>query len=378
MVGTLAAPAARSRCTPTCSASRSTSSCAPSSASTRASQLDDLRDALTRVLDRPVDAHRLARARSRRCRAILGLSPWDGFLRDREPRRRAHLPADRAAPRRSREGRRAADRRARDAARRARRGRPADDRRRAARRARDAARRGPRDDGDDALLGVRPPPRRRARAREGPRASSPTRAARGTSIATVEAEYLDATIKEVLRLRPVIRPWSAPKLSQPMEIARSLRMPAGRRSSCRRRTSRTGWPAIYPEPEALPAGALRRREARPVRVVPVRRRRAPVPRDGVRALRAQGGARDGARERAPPQGHPVPARVALRGFTLVPKAGRRSSWSRARPGRARAGAFGSPLSRGQEAGRRRTGTWPGAGPVSGLPVVALVGVRAAL
>lgn len=75
------------------------------------SQLDDLRDALTRVLDRlsnPIDAiAQIPRLR----RSFFGLTPWDGFLRDVE---RADALIYRQIARRRDEAERGAGRRGRD------------------------------------------------------------------------------------------------------------------------------------------------------------------------------------------------------------------------------------------------------------------------
>ena len=134
-------------------------------------------------------------------------SPWARFAALRARGRRAALRGDPRPPRRP--GRRRGRRHLLAAARGARRGRRAADRRRAARRADDPARRRPRDDGDRAGLGARAarPHARGARQRllEQERAAAD--------------EYLDAVIKETLRLRPVV-PAVVRRLQAPMELRR--------------------------------------------------------------------------------------------------------------------------------------------------------------
>ena len=186
------------------------------------------------------------------------------------------------------------------------------DRRRAARRADDAAARRPRDDRDDARLGLRAhhaPPR-------GPRSRH------GGIAPGDEAPYTDAAIQETLRVRPVLRS-SRGSCTRPITVGRAgSRLPAGTRVA----------PAsilvhyredVYPEPlEFRPerfldeppgtytwlpfGGGMRRclgRVVRPVRGADRDPRRAL---DSVE-LEALGGAE----------------RVGRRGFTLVPRDGAR-------------------------------------------------------
>ena len=189
-------------------------------------QLDELR------------VHAQAAARPRRLAADAAAAvpppprPVDhvGALRRRaRARRRADPRPRRRAPPRGRGDRG----RALDAARRPRRGRAADDRPRAARRARDAARRRPRDDGVGALVGLRA-----ARARAG--GARARDAGRGSPS---EEAYLEATVKEILRRRPVLpiaraaADQAADRDRRPRRIRRGRRSPPASTSSITTRGS---------------------------------------------------------------------------------------------------------------------------------------------
>ena len=118
-------------------------------------------------------------------------------------------------------------------------------------------------------------------------------------------EYLDATIRETLRLRPVV-PAVARRLQAPMRI--------GALGPPRRRHHRPlDLPVASPgrhlrRPARVPAGALHRGPPGDLRVDPLRRRRAPLPRRQLRHLRDEGGAAGGAGLGSLPRG-----RRSLRG-----------------------------------------------------------------
>ena len=161
-------------------------------------------------------------------------------------------------------------------------------RRRAARPARHAARGRARDDGRLARLGARAaraPPRGRSR-----------------GCATDEPGYADAVVKEVLRTRPVLT-IAARKLVAPFTV--------GRLAAARRRPRRALHlphpppPGAVRGPDRVPPRALpRRRRARQLRVDPVRRRRPPLRRRGVRDDGDDRGAAGGRRARDAATGPP--------------------------------------------------------------------------
>ena len=105
--------------------------------------------------------------------------------------------------------------------------------------------------------------------------------------------YLDATVKEVLRMRPVLS-------ITPRKVRRAVR---GRRLDAAAGRARDAVPLprappsrAVARPDRVPPRALPRRRARALRVAAVRRRRAPLRR---RRVRDDGAARGAARGRAP-------------------------------------------------------------------------------
>ena len=109
-------------------------------------------------------------------------------------------------------------------------------------------------------------------------------------------EYLDAVVKETLRLRPVV-PAVVRRLQAPMQFG-PWQLPAGVHIApsiylMHRR------PDIYPEPLAFRPERFLDRPAGHLRVDPVRGRRAPLPRRQLRDVRDEGGAGRRARDRSP-------------------------------------------------------------------------------
>ena len=98
-----------------------------------------------------------------------------------------------------------------------------------------------------------------------------------------DTAYLEATVKEILRRRPVLPIAGPRRIKQPIEIG-GRSYPAGpglRRLHLPRPPRREHLPgALRVPPRALP-----RRQPRQVQLDPVRRRRAPLPRRLVRAAR---------------------------------------------------------------------------------------------
>ena len=143
-----------------------------------------------------------------------------------------------------------------------------------------------------------------------------------------DTAYLEATVKEILRRRPVL-PIAAAAADQ---AAGRDRRPHVRARPGLHRLHLPRPPRRAPLSGALrvPARALPRRQARQVQLDPVRRRRAPLPRRVVRAARdADRAARDPRRRsRSPPRSTAARASAGARSRSAR-AAGRRSPCARA-------------------------------------------------
>ncbi len=203
-----------------------------------------------------------------------------------------------------------------------------------------------RPDCDVAGMGVRAPaaPSRQARApaRRGARRDS--------------EEYLDAVVKETLRLCPAV-PLVMRRLTEPMQLGGYTLAPDTIVAPCVYLMHRRA--DIYVDRSELQPGALPRRSGRHVHVDPFRRRRAPLRR---RVLRAAGDeARDPACSRAraePGRGGRARARRAARcpsrpteARASSPRAGLRAAAGR--PSRPERGARQGPSASGEWAAARR-------------------------
>ena len=91
--------------------------------------------------------------------------------------------------------------------------------------------------------------------------------------------YLDATVKEVLRTRPVLS-ITPRKVMAPFAVGGWTLPPGVHVTPCPYLAHRR--PGAVGRPDRVPAGALPRRRARAVRLAAVRRRRPPLRRRGVR------------------------------------------------------------------------------------------------
>ena len=136
-----------------------------------------------------------------------------------------------------------------------------------------------------------------------------------------DGEYLDAVIKESLRLRPVV-PAVARMLAEPVELG-GYELPAG---VFDRPVDLPDAPAAghLSRPARVQAGAVHREPAVELRVPAVRRRRAALPRRELRPVRDEGRARDdpAARAGAAPRSR-APERVTRRSITFAPSSGGR-------------------------------------------------------
>ena len=150
----------------------------------------------------------------------------------------------------------------------------------AARRADDDAARRPRDHGDGARLGGEPRAGATATCARGCSTSCAARPAPLDPQRTTRLEYLDAVCRETLRLTPIV-PAGGPAPHPPDDDRRHR--PARRRGGGAVHLPGPPPPRALARARALPARAVPRDEADAVRVPALRRRRAPLPRDGVRA-----------------------------------------------------------------------------------------------
>ena len=193
----------------------------------------------------------------------------------------------------------------------------------APRRADDAARGRARDQRHGARLGAR-------------RAHAPSRACSSRLRDEIDAgddTYLDAVVKETLRLRPVIA-LVLRRLIEPMEIG-------GRLLPARRDRRAVHLPAAPPRRRLrraarLPPRALPREAAGHLHLDPVRRRRAPLPRRELRPVRDEGrAARAGRAARHPRRARRARSAASAERSCSRRRAEARSSWSGARAARRR-------------------------------------------
>ena len=151
--------------------------------------------------------------------------------------------------------------------------------------------------------------------------------------ALAAAPYLEAVCLETLRLYPVVGE-VVRLLRAPMALG-TWTIPAGVAVSAGIALVHARADAL-PRARSLPAGAIPRAEVRAARVPAVRRRRAPLHRRRVRALRDEGRARDVAGP------HPLHARPRAAGAAGHAQPGDGSEGARARDGIAPTLAITSP------------------------------------
>ena len=216
---------------------------------------------------------------------------------------------------------------------------------RESRRAADAARRRPRDHRDRARLGARAP---RPHARG-------ARAAARPSVRPGSDEYLEAVVKETLRLRPVVPLVVAPAAGAD-ELRRRATCPPGVDDRARRSTSSHRRPGPLPRAAARSAPSASSASAPGTYDVdPVRRRRAPLPRRGVRRS-----SRPASSSSASPSASSLPRAGAARA-DRPPRHRAHPAPGRARGARAPAAARAGPPGHGARDGRRVAGLSASAG-----------------
>ena len=144
-----------------------------------------------------------------------------------------------------------------------------------------------------------------------------------------DEQYLDAVVKESLRLRPVIPGVGRVVRGEPFRLNGYVIPPGVEINPSIRMIHRRD--DLYPDAARVPARAVPRRgPARHLHLGPVRRRHAPLP---GRELRADGDAdraRPRARARRLRAADPELAKVQFRAITLAPKAACGSSRTRRR------------------------------------------------
>ena len=165
---------------------------------------------------------------------------------------------------------------------------------------------------------VRRPRDDRDRARLGARAARASPAARGSGCAAATRTTSTPSCKETLRLRPVV-PAVIRMLKAPFEIA-GYELPAGVAVVPNILLVHTR-EDVYPDPFAFRPERFLETARRHLHVDPVRRRRAPLPRRELRAVRDEGRAARGRRRGRGARARPAaaPSGPTRRAVTLVPR-----------------------------------------------------------
>ena len=134
-------------------------------------------------------------------------------------------------------------------------------------------------------------------------------------------DYLDAVIKETLRIRPVV-PGVVRKMKEPFEL-RGYEIPVGTRVAPNIYLTHRN-PEVFPEPDCSGPSASSR-AARHLFVDPVRRRHPPLHRRQLRVARDEGRDPDDPAQRRARDGLAAPERIRRRAITFAPRTTR--SWS---------------------------------------------------